>query len=274
MNTENTTIDIATFLKDYGGHILAFIALIQVWLIAFWKNFIVNPTANIYPTASIEVGFSNFGPTIALLGTLRAEKGDIFINKMQVRVVRLRDKAEHIFSWRAFRPNEIATNLSTNIQLHIASGFLITPKAPKQYHVFFASDSFSSEYQEHIQPLRESWIAFAERTAAQPDENITNQIAKSKETTSEVFSKFISSGKATSFYNKISNDFFWHTGKYKIIFTVENDGRHPIANEWEITITEKDERDLRLNTITIVQELCGLPVNYNFSYKEYPKTSS
>lgn len=272
---EHSTTDIATFLKDYGGHILALVALIQVWLIALWKRFIAKPKMSVYPTASIEIGFSNFGPTVALLGTLRADKGDIFVNTMRVRVVRLRDKAEHIFTWRAFRPNEIAVGPNQGIQLHIARGFLVTPKAPKQYHVFFASDSFSNEYQSQVQPLRDSWIAFVEQAIKQVDENLVNQISKVLEhpgASAELFSKFIDSGTATPLHKQLSNDFFWRAGDYKIMFTTENEGKHSITKEWSFTISQKDEADLRLNAITIIREICGLSVTYNFSHKEYPRT--
>lgn len=63
-----------------------------------------------HPTASIEVGFSNFGPTISLVGTIRAQYHDVFVDRMSVRVIRLRDQAQHVFGWRAFRSNSILVN--------------------------------------------------------------------------------------------------------------------------------------------------------------------
>ena len=65
-------MDFGQLLEDYGAHIIGFVALIQVWLIALYKQFVSRGKLTVYETASIEIGFSAFGPTVTLLGTLRA----------------------------------------------------------------------------------------------------------------------------------------------------------------------------------------------------------
>ena len=70
-------MDWGQFFRDFGGHVLGFLALAQVWLIAIWRKAFRNGTLVVYETASIEVGFSAFGATVTLLGTLRAEKHDV-----------------------------------------------------------------------------------------------------------------------------------------------------------------------------------------------------
>ena len=48
------------------------VAMAQPWAIGFWKRYIRRGTITPYVTGFIELGFSDFGPTIAIDGTLRA----------------------------------------------------------------------------------------------------------------------------------------------------------------------------------------------------------
>lgn len=273
MAAEQDPINLAQFLKDYGGHILGALGLVQVWLIALWNHFISKGKLEIHPTATIEMGFSSFGPTVSLLGTLRAHERDVFVRRMRVRVVRLRDRAEHTFNWRAFRPNTISLNPTASPTFEIAGSFLVTPGTPRQYNVFFASERFSSQYQAHVQPLRDTWQTFLEAQLRKVDEALVGQIGRVLENpafASELFNQFIHDGHATQLHASVSNDFFWHAGDYDLEFGVETAGRaQSLTQRWRFTLSEKEEQDLRLNVVGIIRELCYLPVTYNFAYKDY-----
>ena len=88
--------------------VIAIIALVQPWLIALWKKFSRNPEIEIYPSGNLEIGYSEYGPTIALHGTLRALHGDVFIKRIRIRVRRVRTNEEHWFAWAAFRSPVLA----------------------------------------------------------------------------------------------------------------------------------------------------------------------
>ena len=51
-------------ISKYGTFITAVIALIQPWIIYLWKKFFRRSKIEIFPTGLIEIGFSQFGPTI------------------------------------------------------------------------------------------------------------------------------------------------------------------------------------------------------------------
>src|SRR5437660_1351433 len=67
---------------------LAIVALVQPWLIALWKKFLLRGRIRAYPSANIEIGFSTFGPTVALQGTLHASHRDIFVTSAGMVVTR------------------------------------------------------------------------------------------------------------------------------------------------------------------------------------------
>lgn len=152
--------------KDYGGHVIALVALIQVWLIAVWKR-LRRGKLSVYQTASIEIGFSTFGATVTLLGTLHAERRDVFVRSMIARATRLKDKAEHVFSWRAFRPRVINLGEPSIHGLEAAGSFLIPGEGVHQYNVFFGSSAFVEEYEAMFRHVRDAWNRLRTETLAE-----------------------------------------------------------------------------------------------------------
>ena len=266
-------MDFGQLLRDYGAHIIGFVALIQVWLIALYKQLFSRGKLAVYETASIEIGFSGFGPTVTLLGTLRASDKDVFIRRMKVRVVRGTDKAEHTFSWRAFRPNNITLGATEPQSLEIAGSFLVSTAAPRLYNVFFASEAFASQYEAHVQPIRDGWYAFVQTKLREMDEALVGHVGSVLENpglSATLFNEFTDGGNATALHTDVSNEFFWHAGDYELAFEIETDRTgETIRKKWTFSISPKEEQDLRLNIVILVRELCYLPVTYYVAYKKY-----
>lgn len=265
-------MDVSQFLKDYGGHLLGLLGIVQLWAIAAWKRFLRRGTLSVYETANIEIGFSAFGPTVTLLGTLRAQNKDIFIQRMRLRVVRASDRAEHTFTWRAFRPSVLALS-GAQQGLEIAGSFLVSTTAPQKYNVFFASAAFASQYESHVQPFRDSWQRFLYEQRQHQDTQVSDTIAQGQQDQSPsaaLFNQFIGSVSATALYTAVSNGFFWHAGSYELELQIETDrSQENLVKHWGFAIVPDDEQRLRLNIITLIRELCDLPVVYNFLYKDY-----
>ncbi len=251
--------DIGQFLKDYGGHVLGFLGLAQLWLIALWRRFITRGKLAVYEMGLIEIGFSLFGPTVCLLGTLRALRRDVFVKRMRVRIIRRVDKAEHTFTWRAFRPLVMTLTPGAPQSLAVAGSFLVPMAAPRQYNVFFASPAFANYGSSDIQPLRDSWTDFSK-------ENITENPAVS----TELFNRFMQCETASRFRVEVLNEFFWHASEYDLELTIETDNvKHPATKHWKFALTREDEERLRMNIDTVIRELCELKAAYNFLSKEY-----
>src|SRR5262249_19855232 len=113
--------------------------LAQPWAIAAYKRWFRRGTIDIYETGSIEVGFSYFGPTIFLSGTLRAIHQDMFVRSVSLEVERLNDRSHHAFEWVAFRhPLRVSLTAREDAAVEIVSGFLLTAVQPFRYNVVFA----------------------------------------------------------------------------------------------------------------------------------------
>src|SRR5687767_14744653 len=97
---------IVGFLKGWGSLVIATAALVQPWLLALWRR--RSGTIDVYETGgAVEVGYSGFGPTVGLRGTLRAAHRDQFIRDIRVTIVKKRDGSTHVFDWLVFKAEKI-----------------------------------------------------------------------------------------------------------------------------------------------------------------------
>lgn len=74
--------------------IVSFFLIVQVRLIALWKRYMKKGQINLYETGTVEIGYSTFGPTIGINGTLRAWNKDVFVRSIDLMVVREKDKSQ------------------------------------------------------------------------------------------------------------------------------------------------------------------------------------
>lgn len=81
-----------SWLEQWGVLIVAFVALAQPWIAFLYKRFFKRPVIRVFEAGKVELGYSNFGPTIALNGTLKVENKDVFIRAIDVELVRESDK--------------------------------------------------------------------------------------------------------------------------------------------------------------------------------------
>src|SRR2546428_9072098 len=86
-----------SFIKAYGSLALSIFAILQVWIYGVWKRYFRRGIIEVYETGLIEIGYSLFGPTIGLNGTLRALHHDVFIRTIELTVTRESDGATHSY---------------------------------------------------------------------------------------------------------------------------------------------------------------------------------
>ena len=131
-SSQNT---LSSFLKDYGTLIIAIYGVIQLWLVYIFRRIFRRARVELYTTELVEIGYSNFGPTIGLYGTITTLNKDSFVSNISLLVRRERDRAEHRFNWLAFRSNQITISPASQIAFELPSGFIITPTQPHRYNI-------------------------------------------------------------------------------------------------------------------------------------------
>lgn len=256
------------FIDQYLAHIIGLVALVQVWIIAAWKKWIVRAKLEFHPTANIELGFSAFGSTISLPGALRALNKDVFVTEMRVQITRLADKAAHNFTWRAFKSSRLSGPTLTPENIEFASSFTLGIGSPKVLNVFFASENFADRYAQKANAIRSAWSAFL--LAKQPIYGAQMPaLLQDPAFVDNLFQEYSKSGETLNFYTALNNGFFWHAGDYLIELKVSGASIEDIIYRWQINLSEEEESRLRLNAISTMKEVCNIAVVYDFVYKPY-----
>ena len=264
------------FLKSYGTLIIAIYGVIQVWFIALWKRHIKKGKISLYETGTIEIGYSTFGPTIGLNGTLRVLNKDVFISSIDLLVVREKDKAQHIFNWIAFRPPKIDLAGSQQISMEIPSGFLVSPDSPHRFNIVFNDNDLFEEIRPLFNTYITEWYTVADQLTKiwppsvgtiPPHEIISRKI--------ELIEGFRKSKIHLDMYTHLDRKCYWEPGDYTLTINVRTSKPDRVfTNNYRFSITEPDSKNLKLNVITILEE----PISsyqriqnypYNFAYSTY-----
>ncbi len=255
-----------------GPWIISGIALIQVWVIAMAKK-LRKASVDIYESGTIEVGYSGFGPTLGLTGTLRAVRKDVFIKRVTVKVIKLKDGATHNFNWRAFRSNTFSLNPSDPVQLEIASSFLLTEENPFKYNIFFVDDSFAAEVAPKVGGLSARWYEFRTNRLKQLEAEFKDTFSLLLENpmlNATLYDEFSASGGVLDSYTVLDRACYWEAGDYQIFINIEATKPDKVFTKgMRYVLTDDDVNLLRLNTITILRSLCGFSDRFNFAYPEY-----
>lgn len=256
------------FIKSYGTLLLAIYGIIQVWIIGLWKRYAHKGKINIYETGTIEIGYSTFGPTIGLNGTLRALSKDVFIRSMDLLVIREKDKAQHIFKWFAFRPPKIDLAGSQSISMEIPSGFLTSPASPHRYSIVFNDNDlledvrpffneYMTEWSKVVDQLAKIWPPSPEATP--PPEIRTCQ--------TKLIEDFRKSKIYVDMYTALNRKCYWEPGDYNLTINARTSKPDKVfTNNYKFSITEADSKNLRLNVVTFL----SAPISSYLRIKNYP----
>ena len=145
-------------LRDIGyAAIIATIALLQPWVVALWKRFLRQGTIDIHETGTIEVGYSSYGATIGLTGTLRAVHRDQFVRSIELTVVKGKDSSQHFFNWGLFRSGKLTIGRESEMTVELPSGFMLTTREPGRYSTLFVDSALQAEIRPHLTRVVEAW---------------------------------------------------------------------------------------------------------------------
>ena len=268
--------DMSENIKSSITLALAIYGVIQIWLIALWNKYIRKGTINIYETGNIEIGYSNFGPTIGLNGTLRALNKDVFVRAINLLVVREKDKAQHIFQWMAFRPPKIDLAGSQPISMEIPSGFMISSNSPHRFNIFFNDNGCFGDIRYLFGVYISEWYKVVEqltKIGLPPQLGITSpEIIVQR---SGLIQNFEKSSIYSEMYAALNGRCYWESGDYRLtINVVTSKPDKVISNNYHFSITEDDSRNLKLNVVTMLRDpianyLGDQNFPYHFAYAAY-----
>ncbi len=220
-----------------------------------WRNFINKPrlSNDIFPT--VEIGYSHYGPTFAIAGTLDAINSIVLINNICVEITNKNKKTSYFMDWFAFRPTQHVMGNFSEINLTMTSKFTITPNKAYNYNLLFIDNGRFSQMKALLQAIKGAWAEYL----------VT--IAKEKRfiRPETLFPDFIKLPVVLDAAERLKTITCWEQGCYliKIRITTKNP-KQIFSFEKYFTLTPSDEQTLANNALNIIANICQQPHNpYN-----------
>jgi hypothetical protein len=241
-------------MPSWGSFIVAAVALLQYWIIAAWRRYFRPGTLDIHETGPIEIGYSRYGPTIGLYGTLRSVHRDIFVRDALLVVRRLRDQSQHRFDW-AWARSGTATELP--------AGFLVPESQAQRYNLIFADVDTREDIGRTLAPVSEDWV---QEIVANPPQDDAARYA--------LYGGFSNTQVHVNAHAELTRLSYWDDGDYELLLEIHTTRPDKtFTKSWRFSLTQNDESLLRLNAIPVLRQTVGfddVPLNFAFPLYQPP----
>jgi hypothetical protein len=259
-------MDIGNYAQ-WGSLFVAGLALGQPWLINAWEN--RKRCVDIYETGNVELGFSQFGSTLGLHGTLQSVTGDLFVRKIEVRIKRHGEDHEWVFDWSGFRSTRANLHKLDDAYLELPAGFMLRHVEPFRYNIFFTNAALWRRATEHVNSVATAyWEENTRLFGAALDTD--QRIPDSKSINFQAYEAISRIPPFTQAIGSLTESLYWQPGNYTLtfcVYTVRPDRSHTAT--WELTITEEAFRSLRENSRIMLELECQQNSTLNFEYVPY-----
>jgi hypothetical protein len=248
--------------------------VLQVWAIAVWKKFFRVGRIAIFETSVIEVGLSNFGPTISLNGTLQALRKDVFVREIGLSLINDRKSGETLLEWMALRSPQIKIGDPMATTIELPSGVNVRTDQPLRYQIVFSQRRILIQLNQQLNLVVNEWKQFVtsneKRIRRLNAGGVTEQII-----TEQIFNEFLASSESVKlFLTQHTAVNWWSPGKYRmkmIVKTASPD--RTFSKVWDFVLGEAACQGLRGNSDATLREMCLGTVQYFFAYPEYLSVS-
>ncbi len=216
-----------------------------------------------YPPARIEIGYSNFGPVIAVGGSLRSKYGTIFLRTASLKVTRQFDKTTHELLWKAFRKVNLLDPSKSEIE--VPTALAIDETQARRVEIVFSDEETVARLVPFVKKLNSDFIQAANAKWT-PWPNINS---KEFQDFAEIFRAANNQGSLKVFM-KVQDEFYWREGAYEL--TVQfflGDRKKPNKYLFKFVLSDEDEKNLRLNFTKIIDDQIGKTGTiYTFAYPQ------
>ena len=260
--------------------IVAVIALIQPWIVAMYKRLFRSGRLEIYETGLPEIGYSFWGATIALYGTLRSRDRELFVKSVELHIRRLEDGVKgnpSILHWIAFRPLTTVVGRTTlEMEVTQPASFMVNPTQPHQYNIFFSDLIIQNKLRQCVEKLQEKWLEHISQAGkldkvkgktldpVQQQRLIALYLDQS-------YPDFTKTNQYTAALTEIRDLMVWKSGTYELTFigqTAKPDRTY--KRSWLMVLTQEQEAGLRSNAEKILEAACkNIFLAHYFAYPNY-----
>jgi len=239
--------------------IIALVALVAPSVGWAYRRWFKRGKVEAHLTGSIELGYGNLGPSVALQGTLQGIDREMFVRVISLQGTRDADQAKHDFEWALFRSTRFVSTRPNEVAWALPSGFLLLPSQPFRFNIFFNDAGFRQQYvQPLLDNLRAAWTAQVQLALGPGALPVNPQQAQAtiQHAVQAAYPGFTTSAIHVNAHTELNQRFYWHAGHYRLRMIVDAQGRS-FSWEWRFQLSAANEAALRLNSIKAIQETCG-----------------
>lgn len=245
-------------VAQWAVAIISLLALVRPELEALYKRFVTEVV--LHPRDRLEIGFSGYGPSVGITGSIQSVSNDSLIRDINLKLVRLSDNKTHRFSLGFSRIRKI-TQQGETAEAELATAFTIKRGESRSIDFMFLDSSTQKRFDPELVTLREAW-----QNASIADGHIADLI-KSNEVLSAV-NEFQNEQApiVDQSFKALERAFYWEAGKYNLslnIITSNPEKAHTFSCNFEIG--DKESETLMNNFTKIMLSLTGFPA-ISFEY--------
>jgi hypothetical protein len=244
--------------------VIALAALLRPEIESLFRR--ASAAIDVHPAGRIEVGFSNFGPTIGLQGTMRAIRDDEFIIVGKVTVERVTDNLRHEFDWAVFRPLSFSTIPNAQQTFEIAAGFPLSVSAPRRFNIQFHDSATAGRFQQPLAELQRLWTEYLRAQAIVLANVPPNQIRPTYDAFHQAHLREI-----TPLFQLIDREFYWVEGQYRMMLELRaSRPKRAFSFTYIFSLSASESASLRLNCVACMMAMCNVPdMVFNFASPAY-----
>jgi len=215
-----------------------------------------------FPAGTMEVGYSGFGPTIGLNGTLRCINQENFVQSIDLKIIKHKDDSKHCFHWTVFRSQKL-TLKGEEAELELPYSFMINISQPKRYNILFADMNTRDEMQAVLRNVYKEWETSLQKFVSL---GTLDSILMNK----KYYEEFSTSKVHVDAFAALDRMCYWESGEYSVELKIYTPKR-TFVEKWKFGLTEEYTSLIRLNAIKILQDTCRVQTvsQYNFAYPKY-----
>jgi hypothetical protein len=202
-------------------------------------------------TPRLEVGFGSFGPTINVLGSLRAIGHDQFVSAITLTVVRAADHLRREFVWAALLPPSLFLRPET---AEIAAGFSLSVANAHRFNVQFHDPMAQERVDAVTDIVRAAYLGFLQNNKIW----LRDIPLQERWVLYERFGREVAA--VADARTSLDRIFYWEPGRYNATLTVSTtrpSKSYLFEQTFSISVPNTDA--LRSNVNGIVASLCAVP---------------
>lgn len=239
----------------------AVIASTLISLVALLRTFnIRRPHVFLHDLKDLAIGFGRLGPLLTFRGTLESRNKDSLVSLITTKVVRNKDKAEHLFTWHSWQQPLISKD---PLPMALASAFLLAEKQATNAFLTLQDEGTHRLFEPKLIQLRSAFNKYLQDKNLSLDQsNQAQWPAIFKDFNDSEPQPLVGQQKLhLETYGLLQRVMYWEAGDYTAqieIHTSNPDKVHKF--EFSFSLTDLDYKNLIGNLIGIMWDYSGIPI--------------